>query len=102
MTARKSTEPTENRKFARLITDDAPASVAIGVFFDHPPPLVRQLANQPVGLDRVVKPRLDPALLETASDDRTADLLPIRIKKRQFSAGLIAPEPEITKLRRSG
>jgi hypothetical protein len=49
----------------------------------------RQLADQPVGLQRVGEPRLGPAALDAGLDGPRADALAVPVEERQLAAGLI-------------
>ncbi len=73
--------------------------MAICVFINDPPPLFRQLTNEPVRLDRIIEPGLHPPLFQAAFDHRLADLLPVWIKNRKLSARLETSEPKISELR---
>lgn len=75
-------------------------SVPVGVFVNGLHPRLRQFAHQPVRLDWIFKPVCRPALADAASDGRGLYLLTIWIEKRQLSARLVAPKPEIFELRR--
>lgn len=52
------------------------------------PSLFRELAYQPVWLQRIVEPRFRPTTRETASDKGSIDLLTIKIEQRQLATGL--------------
>src|SRR5579884_2208170 len=68
------------------------------------PPARRQLADEPVRLQRIGEPRLCPALLDAGFDRARIDLLAIFIEERQLAAGLVeaAAQPAALDDRRSG
>ena len=53
------------------------------------PPGLRELADQPIRLDRIGKPWLRPACLEAAPNCSRVYPLPVEIEQRQFAARLI-------------
>src|ERR1700730_570155 len=66
------------------------------------PPRRGQLADQPVGLERVGEPGCRPAVLEAALDGARADALAVAVEQRQLAARLVeaAGEPGALRDRR--
>lgn len=69
--------------------------MTIPVLVDHPYPLLRQAADKPVGLDRIVKPGSYPPFFQAAFNNSLVDLLPVRIEKRQLAPRLVAAKSKI-------
>ncbi len=59
----------------------------------------RQLADQPVRLDRIFKPRFGPSILDAGADRFCMDFLTVAIKQRQFAASLVQATLEVACLR---
>jgi hypothetical protein len=65
------------------------AAPSISAARGDPAAFRRQLADQPVGLQRVGEPRLGPAALDAGLDGPRADALAVPVEERQLAAGLI-------------
>ena len=62
-------------------------------------PASRELADQPVGLQRIVEPRLGPAAVEAAAHDGGGDILAVEIEQRQLATRLGEPAAQVQDLR---
>lgn len=68
------------------------------LFLNQKSAFVGQLADQPIWLNRVEKPRFCPAILDAGRDRFAADFFAMLIKERQFSSGLAEAAGKILKL----
>ena len=60
-----------------------------------------ELAHQPVGLQRIVEPRLGPTALKAAAHDGGVDILTVEIEKRQLAACLSKSATQVKKFMQS-
>src|ERR1051325_10329476 len=66
---------------------------------EHPVARRRQPADQPLGLDRVPRPRLGPAVRHAGLDRFFWNFAPVAIEQRQFSTRLVETALKIAPLR---
>lgn len=74
--------------------------MSICMLVNDPKPLLCQLADEPVRLDRVLEPGFHPPLFKAASYHRFVDLLSVWIKNRQLAPWLKSSKPKIFELGR--
>jgi len=58
---------------------------------------LRKLADQPIGLQRIVEPRLSPTALKASTHDGGVDILTVEIEQRQLAARLSKTAAQVKK-----
>src|SRR5262245_29575195 len=77
-----------------------PAESPLMAAGQSPPALVRQLTDQPFGLERVAEPGFCPAMRNTGADKSGMEMLALFVEQRELAARLLETARQIAALNR--